>query len=263
MTDISKILGYGGSATIYGTQVLITSGSFDQSDAPSTLDMLDLPSISEGPVNRSRVKHGDGTTQYTGSVSFDVSTYAINQIVRRDVLMKRNFEYNVAITDGENSWEMEDCLTQNLSLSGAPGGLISASLSFAGTTARIENSVTNAYILNYDSDPQNQPGAYWWSGATDVRDWTFTFNQDVVPMYRNVDAMGPRYLRAGLVTYSLQVTTYSELDYNSISIMTRSFSLFGFTTSKGYTFNGTNDLGMYSHTFETAATNVSDGPIIT
>lgn len=262
MADISKILGYGGSATIYGTQVLITAGSFDQADAPSTLEMLDIPSILEGPQKRSRVQHGDGVSTFNGSISFDVNEYAMDTLVRTDVLLERNFEYDVGITDGNSAWEMNDCLTQSFSLSGAPGGLITASLGFAGTAARYENTITNDYILNYDSDFKNQPAAYWWSGATDVRDWNFTFNQDVAPMYRNKDEMEPRYLRAGLVTYSLQVTTYSELDYSTIQIITRSFSLTGFTTSKSYTFNGTSDLGMYSHTFETAAILVSDAPVI-
>ena len=263
MTDYAKRLGYGGSAVIDGTQVLITAGSFEESLTPATLDMLDLPGISGGPDRRSRVQHSPGTAQYTGSVSFDVTEKAIDQIIKVNALLQRNFKYDVGIHDGEEKYVMKDCLTTSLSLSGAPGGLITASLSFMALEGKEGGSVSNDYVLDYDSDPQQQPGAYWWSGATDVRDWSFSYNQDVAPVYRNVDSILPRYLRAGLSTYALQVNTYSEIEHDSIEIMTRAFTLTGFTTAKSYTYGGPNDLGMYGNTFETAAIGVSNNTVIT
>lgn len=262
--DSSKRLGYGGSAVIAGTQVVVTSGSFDRANATATLDMIDLPSILAGAgQKRSRVFHAPGTSAFTGSLAFDVNKKVMDNVIRVDRLLDRNWEFDVGIHDGENQYKMMECLAQSVSLSGAPGGLISCSVSFMAVDEKVVGVVANNYILNYDTDPDNQPAAYWWSGNTDVRDWTFSYTQDVAPMYGNTTVQEPRYLRAGLVMYSLNVTTYSELTVSLIDIVTRSFTLTGVTTAKGYTFNGPTDLGMYSHTFETAASGSSDAVVIT
>jgi hypothetical protein len=265
MTDSTRKLGYGGSAVVFGTQVVVTSGAFDQADAPATLDMLDLPSISDAfPQNRVRVQHADGTSQFTGSLSFDVNEYFMAQVLTTTRLLARNWEFEVGIFDGENEYAMEDCLCQSLTLSGAPGGLINASMSFMGITAKAVAVVTKDYILDYGADPDNQPYAYWYSGNDDVRDWTLSFTQEVSPMFGNTADMEPLYMRAGLVSYNLNVTLYDELTTDVIKIATTTFTLIGFTTSKGYTFNGPTDLGMYSHTFETASdTDASNGVVIT
>ena len=263
MTDSSKRLGYGGAAFIAGTQVLITGGSFDQADAPATLDMLDLPSITSGLLRRGRVLHAPGTSLFTGSLGFDVTKNAIADFITVDKLLQRNWEFDVEIQDGENKYKMTDCLAQSVSLSGSPAGLISVSISFMGIEEKVDGTTAEDYLLNYDVTPDDQPIAYWWSGADDVRDWTFNYTQGVTPMYGNTTTMDPKYMIGGLVTYSLQVTTYSELIHDAVSIATTSFTLTGVTTEKGYTFNGPTDLGMYSHSFETASdTGASDGIII-
>ena len=263
MTTWAKKLGYGGAGWIDAFQVLITSGSLDQADSPSTLEMLDIPSITSGAQTRSRVKHAPGTSQHTGSISFDVNKDTMSNILLISTMLNRNYQFNVEINDGEEGWTMTDCLVQSLSLSGSPGGLIAASLSFAAVAGRTVSSTSPGYVLDYSLNTDTQPLAYWWSGADDVREWTFTFNQDVAPMYGNVVSTDPTYLRAGLVTYSLQTTTYSPLAHSRIDIMTSSFILSGFSTAEGYTYNGPNDLGMYSYTFETAAVTTSDNTIIT
>jgi hypothetical protein len=263
--DGTKRLGYGGSATIDGTQILVTSGSFDQANNVATLDMLDLPSILDGSgLKRSRVYHAPGTAVFSGNLSFDVSEYATDTVIKTNALLDRNWEFDVGIHDGENSYVMTDCLAQSVSLSGAPGGLISCSVSFMGISEKMVDTVTNEYILDYGADPKNQPAAYWWSGGEDIRDWTFSFSQDVSPVYGNTSDVVPKYLRAGLIQYSLLITTYSELVYNIIKVMTETFTLTGFTSGKGYSFGGPTDLGMYSHTLETAsASDASDGIVIT
>jgi len=260
-TDTSKRLGYGGSAVIDGLQVLITGGSYDDGRSVSYLDYLDIRAV-DG--SRSRVKHADGIRSYSGSINFDVSEKTVD-LFALNRLLKRRYQFDTGIHDGESSFTMTDCYVTNVSLTGAPGGLISASVGFVAVDEKTSAAVANNYILNYDSDPSDQPAAYWWSGNTDVRDWTFTFGQDAAPVYGNEDVETPRYIRVGLLTYSLQVTTYSELDHDSIEVITRSFTLTGDTTGKAYTFNGPTDLGMYSHTFETAAdaTAGSDDTIIT
>jgi hypothetical protein len=264
MVSSSKRLGYGGSAVIDTTQVVVTGGSFDRADAPAMLEMFDLPSILDtGTQKRGRVFHAPGTSTFTGSLSFDVNKKVMDNVVKVDKILDRNWEFNVGIHDGENSYTMSDCLAQTVSLSGSPGGLINCTVSFMAIAEKVVGAVTNDYILNYDDDPDNQPAAYWWSGGTDIRDWTFSYSQDIAPVYTNRTDQEPKYLRAGLVSYSLAVTTYSELLVDTIKIMASTFVLTGKRTARGYTFNGATDLGMYSHTFETAASGSSDAVVIT
>lgn len=259
-TNTAKRLGYGGSGELDGVQVLITSGSFDEAMTVSYLEPWDIP---PSEVSRSRVKHADGTVAYSGSIGIDVSKNAI-ALFTTSRLLKRHFKFTVGIHDGENQFQMVDCKANTISIAGAPGGLINATVGVVAITRREVGAVKNEYLLDYTMTPDDQPAAYWWSGNVDVRDWTFTYNQDVQPVYSNEDRMTPRYLRTGLISYSLQVTTYDELDYNNIQIITNAFTLTGSTTAKGYTFNGPTDLGMYSHSFETAADAVtgSNGVII-
>jgi hypothetical protein len=82
-------------------------------------------------------------------------------------------------------------------------------------------------------------------------------------MYGNTNSMNPNYLRAGLISYSLQTTVYDEeLEHSRISVATREFTLTGITTAKGYNYGGQNDFGTHTHTFESAAAFRSDAVII-
>ena len=79
-------------------------------------------------------------------------------------------------------------------------------------------------------------------------------NQMATPLYRNENSTSPRYIKVGLVDYTLSVTTFDAvIAHNVINIKTRTFTLTGVTTSSGYNFAGVTDLGTYLHTFETAA----------
>lgn len=250
--DATKVLGYGGSAEIAaagglggGTQVLITSGQFDKAITPSYLEPLDIPPSS---TSRSRVDHADGVATYNGTLAFDVTANALT-VLTTSTLLSRYYSFDIGIDDGNEAWQMLSCKLTNLTLSGAPAGVINASISFMAATEHSSSvSVTNDFIRT------EEPLGYWWSGNTDVRDWSFTMNQNVTPMYGNANTTVPRYLKVGLVDYSLQVTTYDGVQQHStIYIATTSFSLTGNTTAEGYSFGGVTELGMYTHTFETAA----------
>jgi hypothetical protein len=247
-------LGYGGSAQIYSggdtPQVLITSGSMEQVTTPPYLEMADIP---PSAVSRSRVLHADGVMTHTGTISFDMTAAALVMMTTSKFLGRR-YQFDVGIHDGEGHWKMSGCYLTNLTLSGAPSGFITASLSFMSKDVEESSSpVANVYLLT------DNPMGYWWSGNTNVKEWTLTMNQAVEPVYVNENISAPipdspRYLKVGLVDYSLDVTCYQQ-DYahNQIFIATTSFILTGISTAKGYSFNGVTDLGMYSHTFVTAA----------
>jgi hypothetical protein len=147
----------------------------------------------------------------------------------------------------------------SLALAGAPGGFITASLSYMSKSVRVPGSVTNNYILDdyYGAVPTdaNQPAGYWWSGNTDVKEWTFTMNQNVEPVYLNEDITGPRYLKVGLIDYTLDVTLYQEWNLTAISIMTKTLTLIASAVSaaNSFAFNGVSDLGTYGYSFTSAA----------
>lgn len=259
MTDINKRLGYGGSGAIDGTQVLLSSGSLEEGVSPSFITAYD---ISPTEASRSRMLHADGVVVWSGSLSFDVTATSLS-VLGTGKLLKRYYQFDVGIDDGNDSYTLADCHATSVSMQGAPGGLISAQVGVISGEQSTSGGVPNSNILH---DGGQQPYGYWYSGNTDVRDWNFTMTQDVQPVYSNENIMEPKYLKVGLITYSLQVTTYDAvIAHTSISVATASFNLSGVTTGEGYTFNGITDLGMYSHTFETSAdaTAGSDDIIIT
>lgn len=255
--DDTKKLGYGGSAEIAGQQVLITSGSFSTAESPSYIEPWSIP---PSQVSRSRILHADGTEAYTGEVSLDVTDKFLS-VLTTSTLLGRRFEFDVGINDGESAQLMEDCFLTSLSLAGAPGGLVTSAISFTSANEPASSiSVANSFLR------EDEPLGYWYSGNTDVRDWTFTMNQATTPMYRNEDTKAPRYIKVGMVDYSLSVTTFdSIIAHNTINIKTSAFTLTGVTTSEEYAFAGVTDLGNYRHTFETAANAAggSGGIIIT
>jgi hypothetical protein len=268
MVDDAKRLGYGGSAELDGIQVLMTTGGFDTTKSISYLEPLSV--VPTALLSRSRVKHADGTEAYTANLSFDVTTNFLAALTTTR-LFARGYKFDIGIDDGEDAQEMTDCLVQSLTLSGAAGGIITASLTAIGATAPAASlTVKNDYIRESRSAlPSNDvPLGYWYSGATDVRDWTLTMTQNVSPVYANENVITPRYIKFGLIDFSLSVTTYEAVQpHATISIATSSFTLTGNTASEGFSFAGLTDLGNYAHLFETSAaiafgSGGSDGIII-
>jgi len=251
MSDDSKRLGYGGSGVIDGVQVLLSGGGFDEGVSPSFINAYDIAQVVDP---RSRMLHADGVVAYSGSLAFDV-TAATLDFLSIAKLLKRYYQFDVGINDGVDSYVMQGCHVASLSMQGAPGGLIASQVAVVAKAKEVAGPVLNNNIID---GVTHQPYGYWYSGNTDVRDWNFTMTQDVQPVYSNESSgslpQGPRYLKVGLVTYSLQVTTYDAVQaHTAISVATSSFTLQGVTAGEAYTFNGLTDLGMYSHTFETSA----------
>jgi hypothetical protein len=243
MTDISKRLGYGGSAEIAGVQVLITSGNLDENLSPSYLEALDIPPTTN--ERRSRFKHADGTVAYSGSVSFDV-TEAFLSVLTVSTLLQRFYTFDMGIHDGNQGYQYGSCKLTSLSLAGDPAGLITATIGGMSAVQMTGGGVANAYDFD-------EPLGYWWSGNAAVRNWSFSMSQDVTPVYVNDNVTTPKYLKVGLVSYTLDVTTYTTSNVNIINIATKTFILTGDTTGYGYVYGGQTDLGTYTHSFETAA----------
>lgn len=238
------LLGYGGSAIIQNVQVLVTSGSFDTAMSISYLTPMDIPPTFD---SRTRVVHADGVKAYTGSVAVDVTENFLT-LLDTDDLFKRRYCFDVSLFDGVDGYTMENVYLTSMTLSGSPGGIITASLSFTGPNEWQSDTVTHNFIRD------EEPLAYWWSGNTDVSDWTLTLNQDVQPVYSNEDTMDPRYMRIGLWDFSLDVSTYETLrQHEFIVVKTKKFTLTGNTSSEGYSYNGATSIGTYKHVFESGA----------
>jgi len=271
MTDISKTLGYRGSAVVDGVQVLIGSGGFQTSVTPSYLMPYSIPPTAVGQISRTKVLHADGTESYTASVSFDVTADAMalfttSRLLQRAYRPAAGTGFTLGIFDGEDGKRMDDCYVQSLNLSGSPGGLISCNLSVTSRQEPVDDdTVDHDYILNTAG---NIPQGYWYSGNTDVRDWSFAWNQELTPVWYNdggTTPQPPRYIKIGMIEAQLDVTTYDQLhQYNNVSIVAKTFTLTGITTSEGHQYGGLTDLGTYQHSFATAAdaTVGSDDPVL-
>jgi hypothetical protein len=259
LIPVKKKLGYGGSAIIDAYQVLITSGSFDKAIAVSYLNMINTP---PSTTMAGRVKHADGTNAYTGTLAFDITEDTLGLFVVTGGLLQRFYEFDVGIFDGENDWKMEKCKLTSLSISGATGGTLNAQVSFLAKEGKVIGATTNDFIRD------EPPIGYWYSGtgATDnVKDWTLTMNQEANLVYKNENSMEPAYIRVGLVSYILSVTSFKDLATpTTLLISTKSFTLTGDTSAYGFSYGGLTDLGTYSYTFETGSHNgESDALVIT
>lgn len=279
MTVITKRLGYGGSGVVDGVQVLITGGSFVDTINPSFIEAYDIdPDNTPATNSRSRMLHSDGTRSFSGSMSFDLNESSL-ELFTKSKLLSRRYLFDVGFNDGETDERRlyEDCYITSLTLNGVVGGLLNASISFISAAPAAIGTVPNNFIRDEDGADSSEPFGYWYSGGpinttVKVKEWSFTMNQEVEPVFSNEDTTLPKYLKVGLIDFSLSVTTYSEVPDgygNVINIATSAFTIVandgGRRTSKEYSFGGTNELGSYRHEFVSAASAAdgSSGVIIT
>jgi hypothetical protein len=255
-----KLLGYGGSASVAGAQVLVTSGSFDEARTVSYLDMINTPQSSNMV---GRVQHADGVSAYSGSLSFDVHEGSMNIFSTSSGLLKRFYEFDVGINDGVYDWKMSKCKVSSISLAGSVGGLVTANLSFMAKSGRVVGSTPNAFLRDAILI------GYWYTGtgaSDNVKDWNLTMSQDVSLEYSNEDTMEPDYIKVGGVSYTMNVTGYTDLFpggiSQSISIGTSSFTLTGRPVGRGFSFGGITDVGSYSYTFETSSQDGSSDALV-
>jgi len=235
-------LGYGGHADIAGVQVLVTSASLTRAYSRPTTTMMDNHNNTGDEI--SEVVVYDGTQEVTGSVAFDVTDNALT-LFTENRFFRRGYEFGVVVGDGEKSGSLDDCVLTGLSLSGSPGGLISAAVDFI---SRRDYNLFSGSSGSFIRD--QEPYGYWYSGNVDVSEWSFSLTQNVSPVYTNIDSMLPTYLRVNNWLGTLSTTTYDNpQSHSEISIVTKVFQLSGATTSSAYNFGGQTELGTYNHEF--------------
>jgi hypothetical protein len=174
------------------------------------------------------------TTQY-----FAALAYLLNQL--DNVSAQADGATNVTITADIKATSTYDIVVTGTAISGS-NFVTTATAGNAATT------VPNDFIRD------QTPYGYWYSGNTDVKDWSFSFNQATTPVYINEDDDSPRYIKVGLIDCSLEVNTYEAVQtHKVINIATTSFTLTGDTSSEGFQFLGQTELGQYAHMFESSA----------
>ena len=263
MSSTKKLLGYGGSASIASTQVLITGGSFERASNISYLNMISTPPAA---TPAGRVQHADGTNAYTGSLAFDVCQEYMNLFNVGGGLLQRFYEFDIGINDGVSDWKMSKCKLTSLTLAGAAGGLVTANLSYLALAGKVVGSTPNLFIRDSVT-----PLGYWYTGtgsSDDIKDWNLTMSQESELVYKNSNSMEPAYIKVGGVIYTLTVTSYQNLfpagTTQAILLYTGIFTLTGRPTSRGFSFGGVTDVGAYSYTFETSSqTGASNAVVIT
>lgn len=256
----TKRLGYGGSASIAGTQVLVTGGAFDEARSVSYLDMISTPTTS---TPAGRVQHADGTRAYSGSLGFDVHEDALVVFKAVGGLLERHFNFDISINDGVLDWKMSNCKATSVTLAGTVGGLVTASVSFLAKAGKVVGASGTTFLRD------KAPLGYWYTGtgtSDNVKDWNLSMTQDASLVYTNEDTMEPDYIKVGGVSYELSVTTFEDLfpagTTQSISIGTSAFTLTGRPVGRGFSFGGITDVGSYSYTFETSSQDGSSNALV-
>ncbi|MCK9154618.1 MAG: hypothetical protein M0P12_00740 [Paludibacteraceae bacterium] len=272
MTDtITSIrLGYGGRGFINGTEVLMTSGSLENSVSPAYTSGYLAPM---DETNRSRVLHADGTVTHSGSMGFDLTLNGLSVI---ENLMSRNQRFSVEMYDGKYGFEIggtgeDGCVLDTITVNGTPNGFIAASLNFScrnPASKKFSSLSTN----NRDSHISDII-PYWWSGNSYVRDWNLTYSQTVTPKFSNLNryqlitegilASSPVYLFVGEVSINLDFNTFCPLVTDTVYIATDSFKIVGRTTATGYSIGGLNELPSYRYSIQSSAIGKNDQNILT
>lgn len=263
MSTVVKIAGFSGHILVDGVQLLSNSASISTDYSPTFINYAD---IKRDTNPRNRVKYAPGTRVSSGSVSFDVTATALTNLLQTNKLFQRNYTFDVKIYDGNQGKQLTSCLVTSLSLSGSVGGLITGSLSF---TSKNDPSNYNGSGGSFLSPLTTTPYGYWYSGSAtyQVNDWSLDYSQSVSAVHLNqigdADNALPRYMKVQTQETSLKLNTYDEISStNQIVVATKTFTIVGTKTSKGYSFNGPTNVGTFSYDFASAAITAPDETIL-
>jgi len=249
-------LGYGGNATIDGHYVLITSGSLSKSLNIPFVNPYDAPATED---DRTKVKMGDGVYSYSGSLGFDMSVSAVENLINSNFLVRNN-EFTVALNDGHKGYTINNCKFDNVTFTSSVGALFTGSIGFQSIDDFTENAVGPEKKYLFDDAPENQLVKYWHTGASGVESFTITISQSLSPVYLNVVDQGPQYIRAGLWDLTFEVSAWdSWLEHTSLKLGRRTINILtGEHTAWNYNYGGQNETGSHSYTYTAYAANNSD-----
>ena len=253
-TPVTNIkLGYGGGASIDGAPVLLTGGSLNKALAVPKIEPFGTPNTGD---SRMAVQTGYGTWAYSGSVSFDWTLSAVNDLITSAFLV-RNHEFDVVISDGNKIYTASDCKFSSVSISASAGALVTGSVEFQ-TCADFTEAGSVTYLFDQD---EHLLVKYWQSGNTGVESFNLTISQNLSPVYLNWnsgsddDRTRPQYLRAGLWDITLEVTAFTGwLNHTQVNVGPKVINITqGAFESKGFSYGGVSETGAHNYTFKANA----------
>ena len=249
MAEELRLGGFSGGGQIDGSTVFVTSGSVNTIETPSYLEAVSLPRTGM----RGRIIHADGTKAYEASISFELYSGS-KGLLSPTGLLERGKAHSFGMSDGYNEVKNSGGFVTSVSFSAASGGIISGNVSLVFPGQFTFSGVSTPFLGD------EIPMGYWTSGGGKIADWNLSMSQDATPMYANKDETDPHYIKIGLVSYELTVTSYEEIKSGvqtmtntQINIGTQEVTLTGSITSTGFDMSGGNSLGVYKYTFQSGS----------
>ncbi len=261
-------LGYRGRAVVNGANFLASSGSMENTVSTSYLSGYDMASTSV----KSRIYHAAGVVSHTGSLSFDLTSESVSTV--KNILKNpRSNKFSVSMFGNDAGWNMQDCVAQSVSLSGAPNGLVTGSLSFISASPP---TITTLSETNARDAFSATLVPYWHTGAYLVRDWSLSFSLNVTPKHCNGDeaksvslfgikAHSPKYLFLGECQYDLNFSAFKKLT-TGFDVKLGGSQVFSCSTymvvGNALNVGGVNDINIYKYSATSHALNDNEGIVI-
>lgn len=240
-------LGYGGGAYINGQPVLITSGNISQTVNEPVVLPYDMPHITGDGADRFDINLGDGTYSYNGSISFDYTLEAVEELITKTFL-SRNSEFDVVIHNGDQSYQLNKCKWSSFTISVSPQSLVTGSISFQSTNGN--KQVLEAYsgAIQYIFD--HELLAYWNTGNEEIESFNISLNQGLTPVYLNGNQYNPAYIRGGAITGTIQVNAWERwLTHTSVKIANKNIAFSKFLKeAMEFTYGGPAATGYHNYT---------------
>ena len=171
-------------------------------------------------------------------------------------LLGRGKAHTFSLSDGYNGVSGSNAYVTSATIQASSGGIVSGNVSFVLKDDFNYGNVSNAY------HGSEIPLGYWTTGGGKIADWSLSMSQDASPMYANKDEVKPHYIKIGLVTYELSVTSYEQVqkspnseETGSIKIGTSDVTLEGNISETRYEFGGTSGLGTFRYRFSSGSKN--------
>ncbi len=183
---------------------------------------FDRQSAARAPA-QSQIRLGYGIYSYNGEISFEFTKgmlrFLSNNVNNggRSMLgesFDRNAIFDVQFFDGKRTCSIYNCVWNSISINAQPNSLVTGSISFQSNNGYHSNLfLYNDNVLpNYRFDDSDLNIPYWETGADEFETFSISFDRNVSPVYLNNDLKCPSYLRAGMITSSMNVTT---IDHHS------------------------------------------------
>jgi len=201
----------------------VTSASITRTLQIPTQNSYYLPFSSEKSSSSpalSPIRLGYGVYSYSGEISFEFTEGMLRFLSDSNAdgspgeTFARDAIFDVQFFDGRRTCTIYNCVWSALSIQAQPNSLVTGSISFQTNNGyNSDLLIYNGNVLpNYRFDDADLNIPYWQTGASEFESFSISFERSVQPVYLNNDLKCPSYLRPGMVSSSMSVTT---IDHHS------------------------------------------------